>query len=543
MAGALLGLVVAGAGRAGAEPAWIRDAGPLAGSVPIRVGFVLTGRHADELERDVALVSSKGSLQYRHFLSNAQWNAYFAPSEQTVQSVAVALRRAGFTIRSVASNRGMIEAEAPSGAVARYFSTTFRRAIEDGSSGLRYRNATPARIPGELRAAVAAVVGLDDIDNVHLARPQTLSRPAGAFDIGGPILGPDKGYGPAVFATGYDYPVRHGYDGSGGTVGITIPDDYLDSDTAAYLAFFRIKQTGTVRRIPVDGGYIGPPQGEATLDVETISALAPGANIDAYEFPPTTRGILDTFNQIVADNVVDAFSNSWGGCEITEPALAREAEKTMFEQAALKGITVISMSGNSGAYGCYKRPAVEADASNPYDTAVGGVHVDVHPRTGAFLSTLGTWSVALTKGPYGSGGGVSREWPLPSYQRKVAVDTSGRNVPDLALAGDIEDSWYFKGCWCGPIGGTDWAAPAFNAMLEETNQVIGHENGVRILRAGFVNPSLYAAYGAVGERAFTDVTQGSNGVPKIGPGYNAGAGYDLVTGLGTPVGMGLAEYL
>jgi kumamolisin len=43
---------------------------------------------------------------------------------------------------------------------------------------------------------------------------------------------------------------------------------------------------------------------------------------------------------------------------------------------------------------------------------------------------------------------------------------------------------------------------------------------------GFLNPLIYPL---AGTPAFRDVTQGSNG------GFSAGTGYDLVTGLGTPM--------
>ena len=43
---------------------------------------------------------------------------------------------------------------------------------------------------------------------------------------------------------------------------------------------------------------------------------------------------------------------------------------------------------------------------------------------------------------------------------------------------------------------------------------------------GFLNPLIYPL---AGTPAFRDVTKGSNG------GFSAGTGYDLVTGLGTPM--------
>jgi kumamolisin len=531
----------------------VRDLGPLAATVPVHVGIVLSDRHADELERDVALVSTKGSRLYHHFVSREQWNDYFAPSSQSVGYVCARLLRAGFRIERVAANRGIVDAVAPASVVARYFSTSFRR-VAQPFAGERFRNASAAYVPPELQKDVAAVTGLDTIERYRLRPYPHVARAAPNVSGTGDrerrrLFGPDGGVGPAVMAWGFRFPSWHGYKGAGTTVGISIPDDFFDSDTATFLKYFGIEQTGRVRRFPVDGGYPSSnfPTGEATLDTETIASLAPDANIDVYEFPDfTNRSITDAFNQVVSDDDVDSISNSFAGCEQDDPIAVRLAWNQVFQQAALKGITFIFSSGDDGAYPCPESSAISSPASQPYVTAVGGTHIDVSP-TGYITTQTATWPVAIAQlgDGVGSGGGVSMVWPLPWYQSKVRVSRAGRNVPDLTLAGDIEDSFYFDGYWTGPVGGTSWSAPAFNAMLAEVNEVIASENGLRDARSGFVNPSLYAAYGSVGALAFTDITRGNNsGFLDPGTlGYHAGVGYDLATGLGAPIGLGLSEHL
>ena len=343
--------------------------------------------------------------------------------------------------------------------------------------------------------------------------------------IGGPPKAPDGGYGPVVLANAYNYPVQHGYDGTGHTAGITIPTGYfLDSDTAAYLKYFGIKQTGVVSRVAIDGGGGSGFDGESTLDVETIAGLAPGANIVVY-IPPdwTVKYINDTFNRVVSDNKVDSFSNSWGWCETDNVGRTwnMKAIHQILLQAAAKGITAIASSGDdgSGTRGC-TGTAVASPANDPFMVAVGGLTIVVD-KTGK-VTGQSAWS--------GGGGGVSKIYPLANYQKAIHVSTTGRNLPDLALPGDVEDAYYISGGWNGPIGGTSWSAPAFNAMLVEINQVEGS-------RSGHVNPALYAAYAAQKNSVFTDITTGSNGAWKAGPGY------DLVTGLGAPNGMGIATAL
>jgi kumamolisin len=73
------------------------------------------------------------------------------------------------------------------------------------------------------------------------------------------------------------------------------------------------------------------------------------------------------------------------------------------------------------------------------------------------------------------------------------------------------------------VGGTSWAAPVWAAFCARIN-----ESRVSAGKAplGFLGPLLYSLGGGA---AFRDITSGNNGA------YSAGPGYDLVTGLGSPM--------
>ena len=58
------------------------------------------------------------------------------------------------------------------------------------------------------------------------------------------LTGPDGGYGPFAVAQGFDYPVQHGFDGTGHAVAIAIDYDTLDSDLTNFAAYFGITRTG-----------------------------------------------------------------------------------------------------------------------------------------------------------------------------------------------------------------------------------------------------------------------------------------------------------
>ncbi|TAM74779.1 hypothetical protein EPN44_10255 [bacterium] len=77
------------------------------------------------------------------------------------------------------------------------------------------------------------------------------------------------------------------------------------------------------------------------------------------------------------------------------------------------------------------------------------------------------------------------------------------------------------------FGGTSEGAPQWAAIGALANQSAGHA-------LGFINPKLYAIGANAGAYAssFHDVTAGDNRFG--GPGFSAGSGYDIPTGLGTP---------
>ena len=89
----------------------------------------------------------------------------------------------------------------------------------------------------------------------------------------------------------------------------------------------------------------------------------------------------------------------------------------------------------------------------------------------------------------------------------------------LGFLGDNSGLYFF--------GGTSSGSPQWAAIGAMADQAAGH-------RLGFLNPTLYGLYGTSRyKRDFHDVTSGNNTWNGV-PGYDAGSGYDLPTGLGSP---------
>lgn len=348
---------------------------------------------------------------------------------------------------------------------------------------------------------------------------------AGPFDDGG-------GYLATGVADAFDYPVQHGCNGAGQTVAVEISSPVEQSDINAYMKAAGIKQVGKITNVPVDGGGTYDSSSddtlEATLDVETIIGLAPGANIRVYEFPSLSdQSIEDAYNQTVSDDVATATNSSFGGCESADVPFSTTTN-SIAKQAAAKGITFVASSGDSGSDECETGndpPGPSGPAGDPYFVSVGGLNFSEN-SAGVLTSLTATGDVSGTG--FLSGGGVSTVFALPSYQSGISgVITSGRNSPDVSLPG-VDVSIYVGGTDYD-ADGTSWSSPAFVALLAEASQLHGAKG------FGYVNPAIYGLFTSGGYADFTDVKVGNNGY------YSAKTGYDQVTGIGAPKGYAFAK--
>ncbi|HEV2580578.1 MAG TPA: peptidase S53, partial [Ktedonobacteraceae bacterium] len=165
---------------------------------------------------------------------------------------------------------------------------------------------------------------------------------------------------------------------------------------------------------------------------------------------------------------------------------------------------------------------------DPWVTSTGGTTLD---RTqNGFAETA--WNNSLGA----SGGGFSAFFSTPSYQQSLpgAVQqllNKRRGVPDVAADADPNTGLaiYVNG-WT-MAGGTSASAPFWAAITAIANQVAGQP-------LGFLNVGLYKlGASSTYARDFRDITSGNNTRVVNGiivPGHNAVAGWDPVTGLGSP---------
>lgn len=290
-------------------------------------------------------------------------------------------------------------------------------------------------------------------------------------------------------------------------------------------------------------------QGETSLDVEMVHALAPEASIVVLISPvDETEGVagLPQFLQLeqyaVSHHLGSIISQSWAASEVSLSDAAGQAEiaqwETFYQQATQQQhITFLSSSGDSGATDYVNfdsatnqlgplstTPTTSFPDDSPWVTAVGGTT----------LSPLGSgYSEVVWNRGGASGGGVSQFFATPSFQQGLPqsdqqILNGKRGVPDVAAAADPNTGLaiYYGGQWT-LAGGTSAAAPLWAGVMAVADQVAGHP-------LGYINPSLYKI-GASSQyaSAFRDVTEGDNSFNGV-QGYSAAPGWDPATGLGTP---------
>ena len=340
--------------------------------------------------------------------------------------------------------------------------------------------------------------------------------------------------------------LRHGIDGSGETVVLPETAEAPSSSGLVYtdirqdLAMFdrtfslpaaRLNVVNTIARSATP--YLAAT--EEVEDTELVHAIAPGATLDVVLMPHDAESIT-AFGAALTATIKKGAAMHAAVISISDSAgehvLTRAEVSTMnaaLEQARDQRVTVVVSSGDTGALSDQGPPVqVSMPASDPLVLAVGGTTLDATWATGAYHGEM-----AWDAGPDASGGGYSRLFPRPAYQDGVARIGAARGVPDVAADADSATGMALAFSDGGLLAaqGTSAATPLWAGVIALADQEAGQH-------LGFVNPAIYRiARGPAYHRAFHDVATGDNSVlwpTGVFTGYDAGPGWDPVTGWGSP---------
>lgn len=380
-------------------------------------------------------------------------------------------------------------------------------------------------------------------------------------------------YGPDQIRAAYGVQplLDQGYDGTGRT--IVIVDSYgsptIQSDLALFDAIWGLPDPPAFDVVQPFGVDTPPDQatadgwaGETSLDVEWAHAIAPGAKIELVIAKSNSDGdLLDATQWVYDHDAGDVLSQSYGEAEQCMDSTLLARQHRLFAQLTQHDVTLFASSGDNGAgqptcdsttddTDYFK--AVSTPASDPYVTSVGGTMLDADGTTGAYNSET-TWNESEAFGDaVAGGGGVSTVYTRPSYQASVFKNAM-RGVPDVSYNAGVFTGvivvWTSTEGQFWLFGGTSAGSPQWSALTAIADQIAGG-------RVGAINKALYqVGKNQKASTYFHDVADGStNSIPDLTPfqgsahgtpidGYAATPGYDLVTGLGTPIGSALAPYL
>jgi subtilase family serine protease len=290
---------------------------------------------------------------------------------------------------------------------------------------------------------------------------------------------------------------------------------------------------------------------EESLDVEWAHVMAPKANIVLFEANTASNANLATAVTSAAKASIYAglgipaasvISNSYGSNDTASARTADLAQDTSTYKpiSDTNKISLVFSSGDSGV--------AEFPSTSPYVLGVGGTDMalNVSPFGVSYKSesTYNDTAVQTSTGVsnFGSsGGGISAFETIPSYQTAYGISNGSnhREAPDVSMSGDlfsgvyITDSYDFRAArgapatTLGTVLGTSLAAPMWGGLIAVVNQ------GRALAGEGPIGNIQEAVY-ALPTSDFHDVTTGTNGLTG-GNLHSAGPGYDLVTGIGSPI--------
>ncbi|NHM30740.1 S53 family peptidase [Neobacillus terrae] len=574
--------------------------GDLDPSTVVTVDIVMKLQNKDGLAHYINETTDKYSIHFRKYLSVNDFKENFAPSSSQVSAVTKYLNYFGITSKVYQDNL-IITA---SGTVDQ-FNKAFNVDIQKASYKGKYFHATKRNptAPKNVAENILCILGLSDYSNFKAnsikrsdtIAPEDNNSPSGPLSLTPQDLIKQYNVGPLY---------SKGADGSGQTIGIVSLADFNSDDAYSFWDQMGINvKPDRIEKINVDGGTGWDGYDETTLDVQQSGALAPKANIKAYLAPNSDTGFVDCFAKAINDNKVQTLSVSWGLSEtilqmgvqqnVETPEYA-ESFNQLYMQAAAQGISMFAAAGDAGAYDTgrngYYDLSVDNPADSPYITAAGGTTLPFHftsASTGITVSVdkerawgwdyLGNYfkarNLPLTRLVEGGGGGFSKLFPTPDYQKgvkgvnhysavqdftisddflsvtgfngtpKVIHGTdSGRNMPDLSMNSDPYTGYYVylsdpgapgQNSGYAVYGGTSFVSPQLNGLTALINSA-DHT------QVGFWNPQIYR----YAQQKDSPLHPLNDAGANNDNGYYTGTPstiYNQATGLGTPDVTKLAE--
>ena len=385
--------------------------------------------------------------------------------------------------------------------------------------------------------------------------------------------------------------------GEGEAIAIPARSNVREEDFAAFRMSFSLPEMALTVNLAgnasADPGRTGE-EAATTLAASWAGVAAPGAQIVLVPAASTnaTDGVDLALAAIVDGAFVHTVSLGYSACESSLSPVHQAFYAALYRQAEAEGIAVVAAVGDSGAAACHlptdTNPVtsgwgVNALASTPWNTAVGAV---------AFTSdgkSLTGWQPSAVSGSvyapaYATGGGASTIYATPSWQSATGIPTSDpasvnttgsatgstvahhRYLPDVSLPTAAGSSFGLAFCFAGETasngcrlmraGGSAASAAIFSGIAAVLAQKYGPEGNLapNLYALSHRDATLESSENSEASRVtsnFVDIASGAAKLPCVlgsagcidagnrtgsgvgAIGFDATAGYDLATGLGS----------
>ncbi len=504
----------------------------------LELTLVLQHRNQTELEQFLKDIHDPSNPNYRHFLTVEQFTQKYGPSREDYDSVKAWAKENGLKVLFTARNRQILRV---SGAVQ-----NIEKALNVRMNVYQHptenRNFfAPDREPApNMSVRLWSIAGLDNFSTpksmLQRRDPNTV-RPEDVISNATTGSCPSKSFCGSDMRAAYYTSTGGTLDGTGQSLGIF---NFIGTDLADLTTYFT--NAGQTNNVPVtllsvDGqstsclASAGCDDTEQTLDMTQSISMAPGLSslvmyIGKGGLSGQTLDDAGILNGMATANPLNnQLSCSWAW---------RPADPTtddpFFQEFQAQGQSFFTASGDSGNWAA---ASFVWPADDPYITSVGGTSLKTASAGGPWSSETG-W--------VDGGGGISpNKFAIPSWQVSAAAGCTKcsqtyRNGPDISANSDF--SFYVcadqTSCTANLYGGTSFATPMWAGFMALVNQQAANSGNPPV---GFVNPALYDVYaGSNYLTDFHDITSGGNSLGST-------TGYDLATGIGSPIGQALVDAL
>ena len=406
--------------------------GPANAAMPIEHILLYLQRSPQQeqaLEEYIDSLNDRTSPNFHQWLSPEELGSTYGVADEDILKITNWLESQGFVINRVYENKMMLDISGTVGAITRAFHTQIGQLNVNGQAHLA--NMSDPQVPQALAPVIQGFFALNDF------KPEPMYRRAPQYTFSGcssTALPTEPGTCYAI--TPVDNQVIYnlnplynaGFSGQGQTIYLVEDTDTYGtagsngaSDWNTYRSTFGLSTNfplGNYAQLHpgscTDPGTNGD-DGEAAIDVEVASAIAPSANIRLISCP---SGTFTFGGQIALQNLINTqsptlgvVSVSYGLCEAFTGQGMNNAFYQTYQQAAAEGFSVFVSSGDEGPSSCsnlFGTTGEQYDVASlgvtgwgetPYNVSVGGTDFEdsYNSKTGgAPLSTY--WSP--TNGTY-----------------------------------------------------------------------------------------------------------------------------------------------